>query len=259
MQHLIKQKQYANVVLLGQQLRPKFTANHQKSRLAINIGMAYHQLEQSDSAAQAFGWVTPDFEFYDKAKFYQSLALANVRRYSEALQALDTLSILSSDSLKIELRHFQQAGIALLQQNYQLFDKKSQAFSFQYTAFANQEKKLLSFAQKLRKMPRRSPFVAGVLSAVVPGMGKVYAGKTGQGLNMFFQNLFIGAQAAEALIKDGVTSPRFIIYGTLFSFFYIGNIWGSVLSVKMQKREVYETVRHEVLFNLDVPLRLVFQ
>lgn len=259
MQHLIKQKQYTNVVLLGTQLRPKFGKSSQKSRLALEIGMAYRQLEQSDAAAQAFGWVTPDFEFYDKAKFYQSLSLINVRRYTEALQALDTLYIPNKDSLKTELRQFQQAGIALLQQNYQQFDKKSQAFSFQYAAFASQERKLLNFAQKLKKMPRRSPFVAGVLSAIVPGTGKIYAGKTSQGLNMLFQNLFLGAQATEALIKDGVASPRFIIYGALFSFFYIGNIWGSVLSVKMQQREVYETIRHEVLFNLDVPLRLVFQ
>lgn len=259
MQHLIKQKQYANVVLLGTQLRPKFSPSSQKSRLALEIGMAYRQLEQPDSAAQAFGWVTPDFELYDKAKFYQSLSLINVRRYVDALQALDTLPIANSDSLKTELRQFQQAGIALLQQDYRQFDKKSQAFSFQYPAFASQERKLLSFAQKLKKTPRRSPFVAGVLSAIVPGTGKIYAGKTSQGLNMLFQNLFLGAQATEALIKDGVTSPRFIIYGALFSFFYIGNIWGSVLSVKMQQREVYETIRHEVLFNLDVPLRLVFQ
>jgi TM2 domain-containing membrane protein YozV len=259
MQHLVKQKQYANVVLLGTQLRPKFNNSSQKSRLALEIGMAYRQLEQPDSATQAFGWVTPDFEFYNKAKFYQSLSLINVRRYAEALQALDTLPITNRDSLQTELRQFQQAGIALLQQDYRQFDKKSQAFSFQYAAFASQERKLLSFAQKLKKMPRRSPFVAGVLSAIVPGTGKIYAGKTSQGLNMLFQNLFLGAQATEALIKDGVASPRFIIYGALFSFFYIGNIWGSVLSVKMQQREVYETIRHEVLFNLDVPLRLVFQ
>lgn len=259
MQHLTKQKQYANVVLLGTQLRPKFSSSSQKSRLALEIGMAYRQLEQPDSAAQALGWVTPDFDLYDKAKFYQSLSLINLRRYAEALQALDTLSINNNDSLKTELRQFQQAGIALLQQDYRQFDKKSQAFSFQYSAFASQERKLLSFAQKLKKTPRRSPFVAGVLSAIVPGTGKIYAGKTSQGLNMLFQNLFLGAQATEALIKDGVTSPRFIIYGALFSFFYIGNIWGSVLSVKMQQREVYETIRHEVLFNLDVPLRLVFQ
>ncbi|WP_299459186.1 hypothetical protein [uncultured Microscilla sp.] len=258
-QYLISQKQYANVVLLAQQLRPKFTTNTQQSRLAINAGLAYRRLAKPDSAALAFGRVTPDFKLYDKARFYQSLEFTRVRRYIAAHQALDTLQIASVDSLKYELRQFQQAGIALLQKDYVQFEQRSRAFSFQYAAFASQEKKLLSFAQKLKKIPQRSPLVAGILSAVVPGTGKMYAGNTSQGLSMLFQNLFIGAQAAEALIKDGVASPRFIIYGALFSFFYIGNIWGSVLSVKMQQREVYETIRHEVLFNLDVPLRLVFQ
>lgn len=259
MEYLVKQEQYANVILLGQQLRHRFKQINQQNRLALEIGFAHDYLKKTDSAAHYFSLISSDFAQYDKARFYQSLKLTQLRQYDAAQTAIRELNINQADSLKTELREFQMAGIALLKKDYKQFDQKSLAFSFQYPAFASQEKKLLTFADKLKKIPRRSPFVAGLFSAIVPGTGKIYAGKSRQGLNMLFQNLFLGAQATEALLKDGVTSPRFIIYGALFSFFYIGNIWGSVLSVKMQKREVYETVRHEVLFNLDVPLRLVFQ
>ena len=259
MEYLIKQEQYANVVLLGQQLRNRFKQVNEQNRLALEVGFAYRSLNKSDSTAHYLSLISSDFAQYDKARFYQSLELARLRQYDAAQTAIQELVINQSDSLKIELREFQLAGIALLKKDYTQFDQKSLVFSFQHPAFASQEKKLLTYADKLKKIPRRSPFIAGLFSAIIPGTGKMYASKPRQGLNMLFQNLFLGAQATEALIKDGIKSPRFIIYGALFSFFYIGNIWGSVLSVKMQQREIYETIHHEVLFNLDVPLRLVFQ
>lgn len=259
MQHLIRQNQYHNVLLLGHQLKSKFTQNTQQNRLAIEMGFAHYYLKKLDSAAYYFAKVTADYPHYDKARFYQSLGLARLGNYEASTNALKTLGDTRLDSLKTALHHFQLAGLALLRKDYPQFEQESSLFTFQYPQFASQEKKLLEFHQKLKKIPKRSAFIAGLLSAIIPGTGKMYAGKPRQGLNMFLQNLFMGAQAIEALLKDGVASPRFIIFGGIFSIFYIGNIWGSALSVKLQQREAYEAVHHEVLFNIDIPLRLVFR
>ncbi|OJJ14878.1 hypothetical protein BKI52_40700 [marine bacterium AO1-C] len=258
-QHLFKQSQYQNVLLLGQQLKSKFSQSNQQSRLALEMGFAHHYLKKLDSAAYYFAQVSPGFAQYDKARFYQSLDLAKLTQYQAATQALVKLPEAQLSPLKTELYHFQLAGLALLQKDYQKFTEKAQSFSYQYAQFASQEKKLLVMHKKLKKIPRRSAFVAGLFSAIIPGTGKMYAGKPKQGLNLMLQNLFMGAQAVEALLIDGVRSPRFIIFGGLFSIFYIGNIWGSALSVKLQQREAYETIHQEILFNLDVPLRLVFR
>ena len=85
---------------------------------------------------------------------------------------------------------------------------------------------------------RDSPWVAGMMSVVIPGSGKIYAGKTGQGIITFIQNVALGVQAYEAYRRDGWKSPRFLIYGGLFSFFYVGNVWGCLLYTS---RCVYET------------------
>lgn len=259
MQHLFQQDQYQNVLLLGKQLKAKFTQPNQQSRLALEMGFAHHYLKKLDSAAHYFAQVTPDFTQYDQARFYQSLDLAKLAQYSAATQALSALSPDKLNPQKTELYHFHSAGLALLSKDYERFNQKSQSFSYQYPQFASQERKLIELHAKLKKIPKRSAFVAGLFSAIIPGTGKIYAGKPKQGLNLMLQNLFMGAQAVEALLIDGVRSPRFIIFGGLFSIFYIGNIWGSALSVKLQQREAYETIHQEILFNLDVPLRLVFR
>ena len=257
--HLFKQNQYRNVLLLSQQLKTKFTQSSQQNRLAMHMGFAHHYLKKLDSAVYYFNQVTVGFSRYDEARFYQSLDLAKLTQYPTATQALSQLSVAQLTPLKAELYHFQLAGLALLRKDYDRFTQKSQLFSYQYPQFASQQRKLLVLHQKLKKIPKRSAFVAGLFSAIIPGTGKMYAGKPKQGLNVLLQNLFMGAQAVEALLIDGVRSPRFIIFGGLFSIFYIGNIWGSALSVKLQQREAYETIHQEILFNLDVPLRLVFR
>jgi hypothetical protein len=96
------------------------------------------------------------------------------------------------------------------------------------------------------KMPRHSPFLAGIYSALIPGLGKLYLGYKQQALSAFLENGFLGAQAAESYFRAGVSSPRFIITAGLFSLFYGGNIWGSILLAKKQKRDHRKQIDYEV-------------
>jgi hypothetical protein len=100
--------------------------------------------------------------------------------------------------------------------------------------------------------------VAGIMSAIIPGSGKVYAGKTGQGVITFIQNVALGFQAYEAYRKDGWRSPRFLLYSSLFSFFYVGNIWGSTLTVNVRRQEFNDKINEQILVNMQIPLRTVF-
>jgi hypothetical protein len=100
--------------------------------------------------------------------------------------------------------------------------------------------------------------VAGLLSAVVPGAGKVYAGQLGQGVAIFLQNSIFALQAWEGYRKDGPRSARFLIYSGLFTVFYIGNVWGSVLSVQIKRQEMYERINNQILFDMHIPLRTIF-
>ena len=105
----------------------------------------------------------------------------------------------------------------------------------------------------------KSAFLAGLYSSLLPGMGKVYAGDYGSGVSAFLTNAALGAMFYENFRKDGIKDPKTIIFGTLFSAFYIGNIWGSVVNVKVHNQILYDGINQQILLELHIPLRTVFK
>ena len=86
----------------------------------------------------------------------------------------------------------------------------------------------------------------------------MYAGKVGQGIAGLLSTSLFGLQAYEAYRKDGLNSARFIIFGGLFSAFYVANIWGSVFTVKLRRDEFNNAVNKAILVDLHIPLRTIF-
>ena len=83
---------------------------------------------------------------------------------------------------------------------------------------------------RYKELPEKSPVLAGVLSAILPGSGYFYAGRYGDGITAFLINgLFIagtitgihGENYAVAGIVGGIGVP-----------FYLGNILGSANAAK---------------------------
>ncbi|MEO6916521.1 MAG: hypothetical protein ABI151_13580, partial [Chitinophagaceae bacterium] len=99
---------------------------------------------------------------------------------------------------------------------------------------------------------------AGVYSAILPGAGKFYAGKKKQGIAAFLPILSLGVVTYESYRKSGIKSARTLAFGSLFSLFYVGNIWGSVLSVKIKEKEFYREYDNKILFDLHIPLRNLY-
>ena len=86
------------------------------------------------------------------------------------------------------------------------------------------------------KQPHKSPVVAAGLSAVVPGLGKVYTKDYGDALMSF---LFVGLNAWQAyrgFKKDGLQSTRGWIFAGIGASFYLGNVWGSAKAAKRFNR-----------------------
>ena len=98
-----------------------------------------------------------------------------------------------------------------------------------------------------KNLKKKSPLLAGIYSAILPGTGKLYCRKKHQFVTSLLTNAAFGFQAYEAGRKDGTNSARFIATGILFSFFYIGNIWGSVLEARNYQLEHYRQFEYEVL------------
>jgi tetratricopeptide (TPR) repeat protein len=105
-------------------------------------------------------------------------------------------------------------------------------------------RELSALAAKGAETRRKSPFLAGLLSTLLPGLGKMYAGELADGL---FSTASIGLLAGLTVLgfrDGGVRSVRGWTYGSLAAVFYLGNIYGSAASaVRTNSR------REEALLN----------
>lgn len=220
-------------------------------------GMAYYFRKQLDSAARTLAGI-PDYSVYgSQARLYGAFSFAYLRKTADARSTLAGWQ--PKDSLFQSVKNLELAGIALLDRDLNAFDAAQKQFTGSFYAISQQEANLESYRQAIVRQKNKKPWKAAVLSAVVPGLGKIYARKPGQGVASFLQCLVTGLQAYEGLRKDGPGSARFLIFGSLFSVFYAGNIWGSAFAVQIKKKEFNDRVNEQILFDLHIPLRTVFR
>jgi|GEM_PF-1076189 len=104
----------------------------------------------------------------------------------------------------------------------------------------------LALSQTAMVLPQKSPVVSGVLSTVIPGAGRIYLGRTGEG---FFSFLTIGIltyNSYNGFTEDGIRS----IYGWVNALpalaLYLGNVYGSITGAyiynETQVQQIYKAV-----------------
>lgn len=226
--------------------------------LNLIIGKTYYTLQQLPLSTSFLDQVSAENEtLFAEARFFSSFNEAYGKRFMAARQKLQTLPF--SNPKWTELKNFELSGVYLLQNNFSAFDSIQTFVKTETPLFQTQYQNFKTYRERLEREKKKSPFMAGLLSTVVPGLGKVYAGRRGNGLYAFLISGLLAAQTIEAYRKDGVESARFIIYGGLFTSFYVGNIWGSSLAVRVVKNEKQDATREQILFDMHIPLRTLFR
>lgn len=96
-------------------------------------------------------------------------------------------------------------------------------------SYPQQYKDLL---QESTKLKTKSPALAGIMSALIPGTGRLYTRDYKDGL---ISLIFVGGagyQSYTRFRKNGINSVGGWIYGALATGFYLANIYGSAKSAK---------------------------
>jgi hypothetical protein len=230
----------------------------QKDSLFFMLGWAAYTAKRLDTSVNSLLKVSPSFPLYSKARFFSAYCEAFLGRTDTAAFLLQNHRVSGADTALDELRNLQLAGIDLLKRDYPAYTERERQFTYSSYIDSKEEQRMKIYYDKMRGFRRRSPVLAGIYSALVPGLGKFYAGKKKQGIAAFLPVLSLAALTYEAYRKDGVRSARFIGFGTLFSVFYIGNIWGSTLAVKIRRNEFYKEYDNKILFDMHIPLRNFF-
>jgi TM2 domain-containing membrane protein YozV len=125
-------------------------------------------------------------------------------------------------------------------------------------ALSTQWSNMNQIITELENHKAKKPWLAGLMSAVVPGSGKFYAGKKGEGVASFIGTVSFGLVAWENYRKLGIKHPKTIIFGSIFAATYVSNIYGSVVSVRIYETEYNHAIHNQILFQLHIPLRNYF-
>ena len=254
---LINNQEYDDALLiLNDSYRKGTYDNSQVDSINYYKAWAYYYLKDLDSSIVYFKKIKAESPFYLKSKFYQNFEHLYLKQYAEADSNLNKLIL--DDSTLVELKKFQQATSALMQRDFLKFDNIGSQFKYNNFSCAEEQKELFKRKQEIMKNKRKSPLLAGLMSAVIPGTGKFYAGYRGQAISAMIPTFVFAAAAAESYYRAGPKSAQFITAASLFSIFYVGNIWGSVLSVKTFYELRNNEIHNNIMLDLHIPLRRIF-
>ncbi len=221
-------------------------------------GRFLYQLKQMDQSVEAFARIPlshPNLGI--SSRFYEGIQLTYLGQYDEAFKRLDELKSLEKGPR--ELQTLELAGIRLLQRDIIKFDSLSATYDPGFSLLREHQDALTSIRNDWVSHKDKSPALAGVLSAIVPGSGKWYSGRVGEGVMSFVTSGVFALQAWEGYRKDGSASARFIIFSSAFGVFYTANIWGTVVSVKMEKERFNKKTNEAILVNMHIPLRVFYK
>ncbi|MBO6169501.1 MAG: hypothetical protein J6O51_05965 [Bacteroidales bacterium] len=217
-------------------------------------GWVNYQLKELEKAAGYLTAVPDGSPFKEKALFYSTAVSAHMGDYSSPVRALEAYS-----GPYAELKGVQLAGLALLRDDPESFKAAAQAFEYKDYNLAPVETELDQiFAQRFEQKGK-SPVLAAAASALVPGLGRIYAGNTGEGISSLLLIGATGAITAEHWIKDGPADWKTILPGIITAVLYIGNIYGSYMSVSIYNNNLRNAQDTAILYNIHIPLRSVFK
>lgn len=221
-------------------------------------GWTLYNAQEFRLASQEFARVGTTSPLYPKSLFFGTICDLESGNTEGAKRRLESFEATPAAHKWQQLLALQRGGIALIEGDQEEFRRQRELFTLDSYALADQQRTLCTIADTRPK--ELSAWVAGVASAIVPGLGKIYAGDIGGGVASF---MMVGAFAAlTATSWAKAESPlnwRTMTYGAIGSLLYISNICGSVASVRVYYQNFEEINRRAVMYSIHIPLRELFE
>jgi len=247
-QHLINQKEFDGALKYLDHIKVDSSNTDTLSSLK---GWICYNARYLDSAAMYFDKVRAESGLHLKSSYFSALSYAYQNKIEKALLVLKQVNDTS-----IQFKNFQLACVSLLNRDTASYAASLEIMDVQNNLFM-EKAALQNIHHQILTQKSKSPLLAALLSTVIPGSGKIYAGFLGKGLAALLQVGSLAAVTAEHFYWSGA-SPQFYIFGTLTSIFYFGNIWGSALAVQIRNSEKNNEWNSEILTLMHTSMRRTF-
>lgn len=256
-QHLVRLNKTTEAIEYGKMLlNQSLITESMKDTLNFTIGWLYYTQKELDSSAKYLLTVSGKSPVYHKSLFFSAYNLIYLNRLNEADSILNLIT--DVNDLLFSLRNFEKSGISLLKRDEQSYRTYASLYHEQYFAIDKQVGQLNSYADRLMNFKPKSPGIAALMSTVIPGSGKIYAGKTGEGIAAFLVVTALSLISYENYRKDGLTNFKTLFFGGVAGIYYIGNIVGSAATARVKNNEFNHEMDQRILFDIHIPLRTIF-
>lgn len=236
--HLYAEKDYLRAI--GEYKEVLKTADNDTVR--FRFANSFLKIGRYDEAAQNFKTLFVGTKLENEAKlyFYQSLF------FSKDFNAFHT----NFDNSLYIPQKYSQAIDRLNSTTYFLGKNNLPTEASLVKPFEDSlQTKLIYFYQMMKNPPKKNPVTAALLSAAIPGAGKVYTGELTDGLIAFGATLLSGFLAVNNFQHNH--QFRGWLFTGLTAFFYGGSIYGSASSAQIYNARLQ--------FNLDSEINLFFE
>jgi tetratricopeptide (TPR) repeat protein len=253
-EHLFDQEDYLRAAGEFQRYLFHFKSPPSDSdKILYKIGICYQKSKKYEKSLKYFREVADEFSLgqYSDCSYYQiAKTYFLLNKYNDSISYSKTkLDLMNSEKDKLHFKH-----LIALNYIYRKEWNKSYKFLTSNIDEKKNEKSMLlkEYAQEGMNLKKKNKVVAGVLSAIIPGAGKVYCSRPVDGL---FSLLIVGVsawKAARGFKKDGIKSAEGWTFGTLGAFFYIGNIYGSIGAVNIYNQEIEDNYFKKIELKINV-------
>lgn len=239
--HLFEQGDYLRAA--GEYQRYLFYVPKESEKIKYRIALCYRLGGKTEQAIESFEEYLqeyPESDFSSSAYYQIGVSHFLMQQFEDSANFLDT-SLSHIKDVRYKTGSQQLIGISYLMQK-QWHDAEKIFNGLQKSDIAIVREKsveLSKYAVQGNELPTRSPFLAGFLS-IVPGAGKVYTRRYGDAFSSLLLVGLTGWQTYDGFRRDGISSVKGWTLGTLSSIFYVGNIYGSVISARIYNRELTE-------------------
>ena len=238
----------------GEYQRYLFYQPRESDQIHYKIARCYRLGGQSEKAIQlyeTFLQVYPDSPLASGTYYQIGVSYFFMEQYEESVSYLDA-TLPSMADVRHRTASQELIGLSYLMQKQWLEADKIFNVLQESDVAAVRERATVyrNYAVQGTQLPSRSPFLAGILSTIIPGAGRLYTGRLGDALTSLLTVSLTGWQAYDGFQKDGLSSAKGWALGTLSGIFYVGNIYGSVISARVYNRHV----KDEFLATLSIKL-----
>ncbi len=230
-----------------------FPEAEQTAYVQLQIGMAHYHGGECPQAIAAFARVRQTYpsQHFATAAFYEGVCRS---RLHEPAVAQDGFARVLAAEPGTPLAAEALAGTSLAALDRDDWAGSRAALEQLAADYADTPQGLgardgLPLLAAAQARPRKSPLLAGTLSAVVPGSGHAYAGHYRDGLVAFLVNgLFI---TATAVAIDHENYPAAALLAGVGLPFYLGNIYGAASAADQWNLRIARDLHDELAIRLD--------